>query len=84
MAKGRARKEAGPSEGRVMHAGESGPVRPGRAGLGRVESAGSGRGSERERGRAVWYLRVDWAGNFNNAAEPKSCLILANCKIRHD
>ncbi len=59
---GRAEREARPSEGRVVHAGESGPARPGRAGLGRVEGVGSGRGSERERGRAVWYPFRLWSG----------------------
>jgi hypothetical protein len=68
--KGRAEKGAGPSEGRAVRASGSGPAQPGRAGLGRVGGAGSGRGSERERGRAGWYPRVGWAGKiFNNAAE---------------
>jgi hypothetical protein len=60
--KGRAGKGAGPREGRAVRA--SGPgsgasaAGPGRAG----PSRGSGRGSERERGRAVWYPFRLWSG----------------------
>ena len=44
-----------------MQACGTGPERTGRAGLGRVEGEGSGRGSERERGRAVWYPFHLWS-----------------------
>ncbi len=62
MRKGEQRGRLRPSEGQVVQAGGSGPARPGRAGLGRVEGVGSGRGSERERGRAVWYPFRLWSG----------------------
>ena len=59
--------------------GQSGRVGPGWAGSGvKVRAAGareSGVGPCGIQGRAGWE-------NFNNAVEPKFCLILAVCKIR--